>query len=605
MLKNRIAKITLAAAAITALVLPSAQSASAAESCVVTAGGNLVGCDFTGRDFFNYVVDGADFTDANLTNVSARYSYWVNTVLDDANLTGVNFYSSYMAGASFKGANLTGANFANVNLDGADLSGANLTGVISSNTHGTPAALPAGWVLVGGFLVGPTADLRGANLSGLDLTDIDLSNARLDGVRSGGVVGTPSSLPAHWGLLGGYFFGPGADLSGARLDGLDIWAVDLTGATLTGASINQTSINNSNLVGIKSGGLVGKFQQVTGARVQNGYILVPTANLAGADLRNTDLSHLNLDQADLSGALLRGADISNSSMTGADLTGADFTSANLSHSWLRETLMVNTNFTFANLTGVQMYDNTVSFGQFNGANLTDANLANTNITASEFYRTNFANTDLTGATFTSTRSGDVTGTPYALPASLRIVDGELMNLFSENLRPSIAGTYKTGQTATASLETLPAGAQVSYQWLRDEVAIQGANTASYLLTASDVMKNIAVVATVTKRGFLTSVEVSDAVVPSMGYMVVGTVNISGVMKAGKVIKAITRPWVDTVGVKMKYQWLRNGKPIKYATKSTYKVAAGDTGAKISVKVTQSLKGYYSASKTSAIKKVLK
>lgn len=605
MLKNRFAKLALATAAIVGFALPSAQAATAAEVCQVGGGADLQGCDFTGRDFFNYVVDGADFTGANLTNVSARYSYWVNTVLDDANLTGVNFYASYMAGASFMGANLTGANLADVNIDGADLTDANLTGVISGGTQGEPTALPAGWVLQDGYLIGKTADLRGANLSGVDLTNLDLSEAKLDGVRSGGIIGTPYKLPAHWALLGGYLFGPGADLSGARLDGLDIWSVDLTGATLTGASINQTSINNSILVRIKSGGLVGKFQQVTGARIQNGYILVPSANLAGADLRNTNLANLSLDQADLSGALLRGADISNSSMTGADLTGADFTSANLSHTWLRDTVMVNTNFTFANMTGVQMYDNTVSFGKFNGANLTDANLSNTNITASEFYRTNLENTNLTDATFTSTRSGDVTGTPFALPTTLRIVDGELVNIFTESLHPSIAGTFKTGQTATASLATVPAGAQVSYQWLRDEVPIQGANTASYLLTASDVMKNIAVVATVSKRGFLTSVEVSDVVVPSMASMLVGTVNISGVMKAGKVIKAVTRPWVDTVGVKIKYQWLRNGKAIKYATKSTYKVAAGDAGAKISVKVTQSLKGYYSASKTSGVKKVVK
>lgn len=604
MLKIRITKLALATAALASLVLPSAQ-ASAAETCVPGGGAHVAGCDFTGRDFFNGVFDAADFTGANLTNVSARYSYWVNSILDDANLTGINFYASYMPGASFKGANLSGANFANVNLDGADLSGAILTGVISGNTRGTPAALPSGWVLVDGYLIGPTADLRGANLSGVNLANLDLSHAQLEGVRSGGIIGTPSALPEHWGIAGGYLFGPSADLSGARLDGLDIWSVDLTNATLTGASINQTSINNSTLVGIKSGGLVGKFQQVTGARVQNGYILVPGANLAGADLRNADLSHLNLDEADLSGAILRGADLSNSSMTDADLTGADFTSANLTNSWLRGTLMVNTNFTFADLTGVQLYDNTVSFSKFNGANLTDANLSNTHITASEFYRSDLSNTNLSGATFTSTRSGDVTGAPLAMPSTLRIVDGELINIFVENLVPSIAGTFKTGETATAVLASPTSGAQISFQWVRNDVPIQGANTASYLLTASDVSKNIAVIATVTKAGYLTSTQISEAVIPEKAYMVVGTVNISGVMKAGKIIKAISRTWVDTVGVKRAYQWLRNGQPIKYATKSTYRLTAADSGTKISVKVTQSLKGYYSASKTSAKKKVLK
>ncbi len=77
-----------------------------------------------------------------------------------------------------------------------------------------------------------------------------------------------------------------------------------------------------------------------------------------------------------------------------------------------------------------------------------------------------------------------------------------------------------------------------------------------------------------------------------------TVNISGVMKAGKVIRAIAQPWVNTVGVKSKYQLYRNGVAIKYATKSTYKLLSADSKQNISVIVLQSLDGYNSASKQS-------
>jgi uncharacterized protein YjbI with pentapeptide repeats len=46
--------------------------------------------------------------------------------------------------------NLTGANLTNANLTGVALNG-----VISGGIIGTPAALPSGWTLVGGVLIGP------------------------------------------------------------------------------------------------------------------------------------------------------------------------------------------------------------------------------------------------------------------------------------------------------------------------------------------------------------------------------------------------------------------------------------------------------------------
>ncbi|MDR1043256.1 MAG: hypothetical protein LBL54_05060, partial [Clostridiales Family XIII bacterium] len=49
------------------------------------------------------------------------------------------------------------------------------------------------------------------------------------------------------------------------------------------------------------------------------------------------------------------------------------------------------------------------------------------------------------------------------------------------------------------------------------------------------------------------------------------------------------------GVKYKYQWLRNGKAIKKATKSSYKITKADKNKKISVKVTGTVEGYTSKS----------
>jgi hypothetical protein len=79
--------------------------------------------------------------------------------------------------------------------------------------------------------------------------------------------------------------------------------------------------------------------------------------------------------------------------------------------------------------------------------------------------------------------------------------------------------------------------------------------------------------------------------PGNKYGAIGfDVTVTGTFKKGKKVKAtVTNAQVS--GVKYKYQWLRNGKAIKKATKSTYKLTAKDKGKKISVKVTGTLSGY--------------
>ena len=97
---------------------------------------------------------------------------------------------------------------------GADLSNADLTGI----------------------------DLRRCDLSGVNLTDATLLGAELDGSRGIGIVGTPASLPAGYGIVDGVLTGSGTDYSGANLDGLDLTGADFSGADLTrGTSGARTS----------------------------------------------------------------------------------------------------------------------------------------------------------------------------------------------------------------------------------------------------------------------------------------------------------------------------------------------------------------------------
>ncbi|MCR1783864.1 hypothetical protein KVF89_15090 [Nocardioides carbamazepini] len=58
----------------------------------------------------------------------------------------------------------------------------------------------------------------------------------------------------------------------------------------------------------------------------------------------------------------------------------------------------------------------------------------------------------------------------------------------------------------------------------------------------------------------------------------------GAAKVGKVLRATTGSWSTGV-TSVRYQWLRNGRPIKKATKARYQVTRADRGRRLSVRVT--------------------
>jgi uncharacterized protein YjbI with pentapeptide repeats len=189
--------------------------------------------------------------------------------LTDFNLAGVNLSVSNLSNTDLTGANLSDANLMGSDLTDANLSDANLTGVISGGIIGTPSALPPGWVLTKGYLAGPGSNLSydnltGADLAGANLTDAylvgstltdanlsstDLTGANLTGVWSGGITGTPSSLPSEWSLTNGYLIGPGALLYDADLASANLTGADLAYATLDFANLTDANLTGANLTG--------------------------------------------------------------------------------------------------------------------------------------------------------------------------------------------------------------------------------------------------------------------------------------------------------------------------------------------------------------------
>lgn len=257
--------------------------------------------------------------------------------LSDASLAGVDLTSTDLSGANLVGANLTGAEMASTTITGVDLTAAVLHGLMSHDVVGAPSALPEGWVVVQGHLVGPGVNLTLTDLSGLDLTGLDLSGAdlsganlvgaTLSGVRLAGatlsgahvgqLVGAPATLPTGWRIVNDYLAGPGALLAGADLSGQDMRGLDLRGAVLTGASLSSSDVTGGSLAGVDL-----TTMTLTGTTLVG-------VDLTGAGMAGMNMHGWNLHAANLSHAYLVGADLSSANLSGANLTGANLTSANL------------------------------------------------------------------------------------------------------------------------------------------------------------------------------------------------------------------------------------------------------------------------------------
>ena len=129
-------------------------------------------------------------------------------------------------------------------LEGIDLSEANLSGVSSGNVKGSPLALPDGWTIINGYLIGPKA-----NLNGINLKDLDLSEADLTGISSGSVSGEPTALPEKWSIVKGYLVGPTADLREANFSEVDFSGADLSGTNLESVNFTKANLSEANLFG--------------------------------------------------------------------------------------------------------------------------------------------------------------------------------------------------------------------------------------------------------------------------------------------------------------------------------------------------------------------
>jgi uncharacterized protein YjbI with pentapeptide repeats len=535
-------------------------------------------------------------------------------------------------------ANLNGAN-----LDGADLGPAKLYGVTSGGITGEPSSLPIGWKLANGYLIGPGADLAGAKLTGVNLENANLSFSDLNGVTSGGVTGTPV-LPIGWTLLKGYLIGPGAnlanaDLIGANLLNSNLTSANLSNANLTGANLSNATLTNVNLeaaklahatlTGIVSGSLAGVPVSLPETwKTVNGFLVGPSSNLRNADLSSADLRGLDLTGADFRGANLRFANLNGAKLNLCSFSDSQIEEANFAGSTISSATFGGESPAFWSIwdvdavsglvVGTRVMNSTPSpavSGAFKVGQTLNATLGswdNGTAVTIQWMRNGVAIDSATQTTYVLTENDlgklinvETTGTKTGYVTVKTTSTATKVEAGTQALTPvpTVAGSFKVGQTLNATPGSWDSGVAISYQWLRDGVSIVGAMDASYLLSPSDLNRQVSLRVTGTRLGYATVVKESAGTKIAVGSMQSQAPRVTGAPKPASTLRASTNAWVS--GAKISYQWLSNGLAIKGATGATFKLSPTYKGKKISVKVTQVAKGYKTASSTSATVTVTK
>ena len=289
---------------------------------------------------------------------------------------------------------VTDARWSGCSLAGASLVGADLTNVALNQTDFTNADLTNANL--------STANLLSATLTGATLTNANFTNSVLTNIFSGGIHGTPATLPTGWHLVGGYLVGYSANLSNSQLSGLNLSGMNLNASSLTNAQLVNTNFTNASLSGVS----------------------LYSANASGANFTGAEMSSTNFTNANIEGALLTPRSLNLA--TSGSISG---TPAALTTGWKLVAgylagpgaILVNANFANADLTNADMTGARLGSANFNHANLTDANLTDATLDAVDLNATTMTRTNLHGVL-----SGRIIGTPTVLPANWTLSRGYLL-----------------------------------------------------------------------------------------------------------------------------------------------------------------------------------
>jgi hypothetical protein len=159
--------------------------------------------------------------------------------------------------------------------------------------------------------------------------------------------------------------------------------------------------------------------------------------------------------------------------------------------------------------------------------------------------------------------------------------------------PAITGeaVFRETLSATPGAWT-PAEVTPSYEWLRDGLVVPGATLSTYQLQLADLGHSLAVRVTVSAPEHESAVATSAATAPvaRASFTVQERPTVEGEPRYDRIIAATAGTWSPKPAI-VRYQWLRDGEPIKGARAKRYRIGVPDVGARISVLVTVRREGY--------------
>lgn len=184
-----------------------------------------------------------------------------------------------------------------------------------------------------------------------------------------------------------------------------------------------------------------------------------------------------------------------------------------------------------------------------------------------------------------------------------------VTLSSSSKAPSITTqpvneSVTAGQTATFSVATT-GSAPLTYQWMKNGVAISGANSSNYSTPVTTITDN-GVKFSVSVRNSSGSVTSSTALLTVTAPAVAPVITLQPVAQSVTAGQAATFSVATTGTAPLTYQWSRNGSPIIGAISSLYMTAltaAADNGSQFTVRVSNSAGSVVSIPATLTVKPV--
>ncbi len=201
---------------------------------------------------------------------------------------------------------------------------------------------------------------------------------------------------------------------------------------------------------------------------------------------------------------------------------------------------------------------------------------------------------------TATQVGYTTGRATSAPTT-KVTKGTLQTLSA----PEVVGTSQVGTTVTADPGDWSPTPTLTYQWLSDGVALDGATAATLTLTPALVGHTISVRVSASKAGYRRAL-VDSAGTPRVAPGVLTVVHPPTVPTRSRVgvAQAVTPGTWSVPGAATTYQWLLDGKPVAGATQSRYAPTTAQAGHRLAVQVRAAADGYRPTAVTLAAGQVL-